>query len=70
MNESVRALGSSRNVRGVVIGLGILALTWELCAWVSAGDDRMLIFAGLVCAVLGITVLILSDWRSGFYLFL
>ncbi|MGC1188533.1 MAG: hypothetical protein WA871_14185, partial [Candidatus Acidiferrales bacterium] len=70
MNTSIRTLGSSKNIRGVVAGLGILALTWELCAWISDGDNRMLIQLGLVIVVLGITVYILKDWRSGFYLFL
>jgi hypothetical protein len=70
MNASVRALGSPRNIRGLVIGLGILALTWELCAWISSGEDRMLIQVGMVFALLGITIYILNDWRSGFYIFL
>ena len=70
MNASIRALGSPRNIGGLVVGLGILALTWELCAWISAGDDTMLVRIGLACAVLGITVYILNDWRAGFYLFL
>ncbi|MGB6430244.1 MAG: hypothetical protein WBF06_06635 [Candidatus Acidiferrales bacterium] len=70
MNASVRALGSPRKIWGFLVGLGILAVTWELCVWISAGDDSMLVRAGLACGVLGITVYILSDWRAGFYLFL
>jgi hypothetical protein len=70
MNASVRALGTQRNIRGLIVGLGILALTWEMCAWISAGDDTMLVRVGLACAVLGITISILNDWRSGFYFFL
>jgi hypothetical protein len=70
MNASVRTLGSPRNIRGLVVGLCILALTWELCAWISAGNDSMLVRVGLAFAVLGITAYILNDWRSGFYLFL
>jgi hypothetical protein len=52
------------------MGLGILALTWELCVWIYAGNDHVLILIGLVLAVTGITVYILNDWRSGFYVFL
>jgi hypothetical protein len=70
MNASVRALSSPRNIRGFVMGLGILAITWELSAWISAGNNQMLIRVGMACAVLGITIYILKDWRSGFYLFL
>jgi hypothetical protein len=68
MNTSARALGNPPNVRGLVVGLGILALTWELCAWISAGDNSMLVRVGLACAVLGITVYTLNGWRAGFYL--
>jgi hypothetical protein len=70
MNASVPALGSPRNIRGLIVGLGILALTWELCVWISAGNDQMLSLFGMLCAVVAITVYILHDWRSGFYLFL
>jgi O-antigen ligase len=70
MNASVPALGSPRNIRGLLVGLGILALTWELCVWISAGNDQMLSLVGMLCALVGITVYILHDWRSGFYLFL
>jgi hypothetical protein len=70
MNASTNVLGSPRIIRGLVIGLGILALTWELCAWISAGDDRMLIEIGALFAIVGITVYILNDWRTGFYIFL
>jgi hypothetical protein len=70
MNQSVRALSRSRNIRSLTVALGILALTWELCVWISAGDDRMLGLVGILCAVVGITIYILNDWRSGFYLFL
>lgn len=69
MNEAVRTLGNPRIVRGLLVGLAILGLTWETCAWISAGDDHMLILLGLLCAVLAIMVYILKDWRSGFYLF-
>lgn len=70
MSASVRSLSSSRNVRGLIIGLGVLALTWQVYSWISAGDNRVLLQAGLVFGLLAITVCILRDWRSGFYLFL
>jgi hypothetical protein len=70
MDSSVRGLSNPRNIRGLVVGVGILALTWELCVWISAGNDQMLLTAGMGCAFLAITVYILNDWRKGFYLFL
>ncbi|MGO9639750.1 MAG: hypothetical protein ACLP1Y_00385 [Candidatus Acidiferrales bacterium] len=69
MSSSVRALGSGKNIQGLVIGLGILALTWELAAWIVAGQDRLLLFSGLAIAVVAATIYILNDWRSGFYIF-
>jgi hypothetical protein len=70
MNASASGLSRPRNIRGLLLGLGLLALTWELCEWISADNDKMILLVALGCAVLGITVYILKDWRSGFYLFL
>jgi hypothetical protein len=70
VNASVRALSSPRKIRGLVVGLGILALTWKLAGWISAGNDQMLLTAGIGCIFLAIVVYILNDWRKGFYLFL
>ncbi len=70
MNGSVRALGSNRNVQGLVLGLGILALTWELATWIVAGQDRLLLMTGVAIALAAVTTYILNDWRSGFYIFI
>ncbi len=70
MSISVRALGSSRHIQGLLIGLGILAVTWELASWIVAGQDKLLLLAGVGIGVLAATVYIFNDWRSGFYVFI
>jgi hypothetical protein len=69
MSISVGELGSSRNIQGLVIGLGILAITWELATWIVAGQDTLLLYAGVAIGVVAATIYILNDWRSGFYIF-
>jgi hypothetical protein len=70
MSSSVRTLGSNRNIQGLLFGLGILAVTWELAAWIVAGQDTMLLLAGVAIGVLAATIYIFNDWRSGFYIFI
>jgi len=69
MNASVRSLSGNRSIHGIVIGLGILAVTWELATWIVAGQDKLLFFAGIGIAVVAATVHIFNNWRSGFYIF-
>jgi hypothetical protein len=70
MSGSVRTLGSNRHIQGLLIGLGILAVTWELASWIVAGQDRLLLMAGVGLGVLVATIYILNDWHSGFYVFI
>ncbi len=42
---------------------------WEVAGWISAGDDKMLIFAALGAALAVIALTIIKSWRMGFYLF-
>jgi hypothetical protein len=52
------------------MGLVVLAIIWELAAWIVAGSDRNLMMFGLSLVVLALVVHILNDWRSGVLLFL
>jgi len=52
------------------MGLVILAVIWELAAWIVAGSDTNLIMFGLSLVVLALVVHILNDWRSGVLVFL
>src|ERR1700682_5072107 len=59
-----------RQIQGLVMGLIILGLIWELASWIIAGSDQTLIMFGLGIVVAAIVLHILSDWRSGVLLFL
>jgi hypothetical protein len=64
------SLSGSRQVKALVMGLGILGVVWELAAWIVAGSDRSLIFFGLSLVVTAMVVHILNDWRSGVLVFM
>lgn len=59
-----------RQVSGLVMGLIVIGLVWELASWIIAGSDQTLIMFGLSIVVGAIVVHILNDWRSGVLLFL
>lgn len=52
------------------MGLVILAIIWELAAWIVAGSDKNLVMFGLTLIVFALVVHILNDWSSGVLLFL
>ena len=64
------SLSGNRQVKAVVIGLVVLAIIWELSAWIVAGSDKNLIMFGLSLVVVALVVHILNDWGSGVLVFL
>lgn len=64
------SLGANRQIKALVMGLVILAVIWEMAAWIVAGSDKMLIMFGLSVVVVAFVVHILNDWRSGVLVFL
>jgi len=70
MQLTVGSASGKRQIRGLVLGLLIIGLIWELTSWIVAGSDQMLIMSGLVLVVCVLIVQILNDWRSGVLLFL
>lgn len=52
------------------MGLAVLAVIWELAAWVVAGSDKNLLMFGLSLVVIALVVHILNNWQSGVLLFL
>jgi len=67
---TVGSLSGNRQVKAAVMGLIVLAVIWELAAWIVAGSDRNLVMFGLSLVVVALVVHILNDWRSGVLLFL
>ena len=53
----------------IIGGLGAL-LAWTVGGWIAGGDLNSVLFMALGVAVCAITVLVLRDWRKGFYAFL
>jgi len=64
------SLSGNRQVKAVVMGLIVLALIWELAAWIVEGSDTNLVVLGLSLVVVALVVHILNDWRSGVLVFL
>ncbi len=64
------SLSANRQVKAVVMGLVVLAIIWELSAWIVAGSDQNLVLFGLTLVVVALVVHILNDWRSGVLVFL
>jgi hypothetical protein len=65
-------VSGANNQLVVSVGLGILGLgaAWILSGFVSNSDYNALIYSALLIAVAAITVAMLRNWRTGFYVFL
>jgi len=63
------ALRSQTLISGMLFLLSILA-AWQAAQWISAGQTKMLIFAGMGLVLCAIALTILRNWRMGFYLFI
>ncbi len=59
-----------RQMQGLIGGLVVLGLIWELASWIIAGSDQALIMFGLVLVACATVIFILNDWRSGVLIFL
>jgi hypothetical protein len=70
MQLGIGSASGKRQIQGLVIGLIVLGVIWVLANWIISGSDRMLIMVGLVVVLLGLTVQILNNWRTGVLLFL
>jgi hypothetical protein len=61
---------SSQLMVSVVLGILALGAAWILSGFVSNSDYNALIYSVLLVAVAAVTVVILRNWRTGFYVFL
>jgi hypothetical protein len=69
MQLSIGSTGGRRQVQGLVMGLVVLGVIWELASWIIVGADQTLIMFGLVAVACAIVVVILNDWRTGVVIF-
>jgi hypothetical protein len=70
MQLTIGSARGKRQLQGLVIGIAVIALIWEMTTWIIAGSDQTLIMFGLGLIVVALVVHILNDWRSGVLLFL
>jgi len=64
-----RGIQNQAVISVVLFLLSILA-AWQAAQWISAGQTKMLIFAGMAFVLCAIALTILRSWRMGFYLFI
>src|ERR1700688_4805156 len=64
------SIGGRRQIQGLVMGLIVLGVTWEMATWIVAGSDQTAIMFGLGVVGCALVVYILKDWRSGVVLFM
>ncbi len=65
MQLTVGLTGGKRQIQGLVMGLIVLGLIWEMASWIIAGSDQTLIMFGLGIVVAAVVVHTLNDWRFG-----
>lgn len=70
MQQSIGSFGGKRQLQGLVMGLLLLGLIWEVATWIISGSDRALLIFGLGVVLCAAVVHILKDWRSGVLIFL
>lgn len=70
MQPSVEVFGGRRQLQGLVVGLLVVGLVWELVNWIIAGSDKNFLMLGLGLVMCVVVVHILKDWRSGVLIFL
>src|SRR5260370_16612194 len=70
MQLTIGSSAGKRQIQGLVMGLIVLGLIWEMASWIIAGSDQTLIMFGLGIVVAAVVVHTLNDWRFGVLLFL
>jgi hypothetical protein len=70
MHLTVGSATGKRQIQGLILGLVLLAIIWELSIWIVTGSDKTLVMFGLGLVFCALVVYIQTDWRSGVLLFL
>lgn len=66
-----RLLGlRSQTLISVALFLFSILAAWQAAQWISAGQTKMLMFAGMGFVLCAIALTILKSWRVGFFLFI
>ena len=70
VREVLERFNRAKSLQAVAFGAGVFGLIWVLTGWILEGTTGTLVLAGLGVTVGAIILAILSNWRSGFYMFL
>jgi hypothetical protein len=70
MNDTIRTVTESKQLRGLLFFLCLAGMAWELSVWILTGSTQNLVLGGMAVGMVIVTVAILKDWRSGFLLFI
>ncbi len=62
MQVSAGSIANKHQIQGLVMGLGVLGVIWELASWIIAGRDQTLLLFGLSFVICGLVVYILNVW--------
>jgi len=60
----------SQTLISVALFLFSILAAWQAAQWISTGQTKMLMFAGMGFVLCAIALTILKSWRMGFYLFI
>ena len=70
MNSTASSISRPRQLRGLLLLVGLMGLVLALSNWILTGSSQGLVTGGMVIALVIIVVNTLNDWRTGFYLFI
>jgi hypothetical protein len=63
------AIRSQALVTFILLGIGVF-VAYNLGGWIAGGQLQQVVLLGLLAALGGVSIVILRNWRSGFYLFM
>jgi len=70
MNSTASSISRPRQMRGLFLLMGLMALVITLSNWIVTGSSQALIMGGMAIALVIIVVNTLNDWRTGLFLFI
>src|ERR1700732_2126810 len=70
MQLTIGSDARKRQVQGLVMGLVVLGLIWELATWIFAGSSQTLLIFGVGIVAVPVFVHILNNGRAGVLVFL
>jgi len=70
MNAALQAINHSKQLRGLLLFLGVIGAGWIVASWIVNGSAQMLMLSGMAIVIVIIVGSTLKNWRVGFFLFI